>query len=134
MRPVIAYIVTALVFGGLDAVWLTSTGATLYKPVLGDLILDKPRLIPAAVFYVLYILGLVWFAILPALNAGQWSKALLNGLLFGLIAYATYDLTNQATLKVWSTRITLMDLGWGAFASAAACTVAYFVTSALSRR
>jgi uncharacterized membrane protein len=133
MRPIIAYVVTALVFGGLDFVWLSSTGATLYKPVLGDLVLDKPRLAPAAVFYVLYIFGLVWFAILPGLEAGRWSKALINGVLFGLVAYATYDLTNQATLKVWSMRITLIDLGWGAFASATACTVSYFATRALTK-
>jgi len=97
-------------------------------------VLDKPRLAPAAVFYVLYIFGLVWFAILPGLEAGRWSKALINGVLFGLVAYATYDLTNQATLKVWSMRITLIDLGWGAFASAAACMAGYFVTSALIKR
>jgi uncharacterized membrane protein len=134
VRAIIAYIVTALSFAAMDFVWLSQTGPTLYKPALGDMVLDKPRLPIAVLFYLVYIFGLVWFVVLPALNAGRWRKALINGALFGFVAYATYDLTNQATMKVWSTKVTLLDLGWGAFASAVACTVAYFLTRAPSRR
>jgi uncharacterized membrane protein len=133
VRAIIAYVATAISFAAMDFVWLSRMGPTLYKSALGDMILDMPRIPIAVLFYLIYIFGLVWFVVLPALSAGRWRKALINGALFGFVAYATYDLTNQATMKVWSTQVTLLDLGWGAFASAVACTVAYGVTRALKR-
>lgn len=133
MRAIVTYVATAIAFLALDAVWLTLTGQTLYKAVLGDLVLDQPRLGPAAAFYVIYIFGLVRFVVLPSVNTGGIGRALLEGALFGLVAYATYDLTNQATLKVWSMRITLMDLGWGAFVSAAGSAVGLLVARRFER-
>jgi uncharacterized membrane protein len=89
---------------------------------------DKPRLGAAAVFYLLYIGGIVFFAGVPAQRDGNWTIAALHGGLLGLVCYATYDLTNQATLRDWSVRITVADMAWGAALTAVAATVAYFAT------
>ena len=101
----IAYITTGLVFLAIDAIWLTVAAQRLYRPLIGDMLVEKFRLTPAALFYLLYIAGIVVFAIAPAIASGRWATALVKGALFGLFAYATYDLTNQATLKNWSTTI-----------------------------
>ncbi len=134
MRPAIAWIATALAFCAMDFLWLSNTRAWLYQPAIGALLGDSLRIGPAVAFYVLYLTGLNWFAVWPAVKAGDWSKALLNGVLFGLFAYGTYDLTNQATLKVWSTTVTLADLGWGMFVSGVAATVACVVTRTVAKR
>jgi uncharacterized membrane protein len=77
-------------------------------------------------FYAVYLAGVVLFAALPGLEARRWLRAAALGAAFGFVAYATYDLTNQATLKLWSTRVTLLDLTWGTFVSAAGATAGYF--------
>ena len=120
---VLAYIATGLVFAGLDAVWLTLTASRLYRPALQEIMADRVHVAPALAFYLLYILGLIIFAVAPGLAAGRWSIALLRGALFGLFTYMTYDLTNQATLKVWSVSITMADLCWGTVASALAAAL-----------
>ncbi len=116
----IAYAGTAIFFLALDAVWLTTMADRLYRPEIGPLMLERFVPLPAVMFYVLYILGIVVFAIAPALSDGRWLGALWRGALFGLIAYATYDLTNQATLRGWSWRVTVADLCWGTFVTGAA--------------
>jgi len=123
MQLIVAYIVAAVVFGGLDAAWLSWAGPNLYHPALGDLLAPSFRGGPAIVFYVFYLAGMVWFAVRPGL-AGGIGAATVNGALLGALAYATYDLTNQATLKVWSTQVTVIDICWGAFATAVAASVA----------
>ena len=133
VRMLIAYVAALAPFGLLDFCWLGIMGPRLYKPALGDLIAPSPRLAPAIVFYLLYIAGVVWFAVRPALEQGGWRVALVNGALFGLFAYATYDLTNQATLRIWPVRVTILDLAWGAAASAAAATVSFAVTAWTNR-
>ena len=128
MQPLAAYIATALIFGALDAIWLTKVGPKLYRPEIGELLMDGWRPAPALIFYVLYILGIQIFAVQPALAAGRWPIAAQYGALFGFFCYMTYDLTNQATMRIWSTKVTLMDIAWGTFATgmaagAAACLV-----------
>jgi uncharacterized membrane protein len=103
---------------GLDAIWLSTTAERLYRPQLGDLLAKDFRVGPAVGFYVLYVFGVVYFAAMPALKDGGWRKALLNGALLGLVAYGTYDLTNQATLRHWSALVTTIDLIWGIFLTA----------------
>ncbi len=122
-----AYAVTALIFLGLDAVWLSTMAKLLYRPLLGDMMMEKPSLAPAIAFYILYIGGIVFFVTAPALETGRWTTALLRGAIFGLVAYATYDLTNMATLKNWSPIVTWADLVWGTFATSAAATLGYLV-------
>ncbi len=117
---VIAYAGTAAAFLALDAIWLTTMADRLYRPALGALMLEHFVLLPAILFYVLYVVGIVVLAIAPALADGCWTTALWRGSVLGLIAYATYDLTNQATLRGWAWRVTVADLCWGTFVTAAA--------------
>lgn len=131
MKWIIAYGVAAIVFGLLDGLWLRWAGPNLYRPALGDVLAVKFRFAPAAIFYLIYIAGLVWFAVRPGLVLADPSVAMagvplaiLNGALLGGLAYATYDLTNQATLKQWASHITLIDIAWGASASALASGLA----------
>ena len=127
MRNFIAgYLSAALCMLALDVVWLSATAQPLYRNLLGDLLRPDFNLAPAILFYALYVFGIVWFAVVPALTAGPWTTALLNGALLGLVAYGTYDLTNQATLAKWSTIITIVDLCWGTFLTALAATAGYF--------
>ena len=128
MTWIIAFVAAAIAFGVLDAIWLGWAGENFYRPRLGEMLADSFRMGPALVFYALYVAAIVWFAVRPGL-AGGVGAAALNGALLGAICYATYDLTNQATLKQWSTTITIVDLCWGAFATAAAASVATFVVS-----
>src|SRR5690606_30897046 len=94
---VIAYLAAGIAFLIVDAIWLTTMADTLYRPLLGDKLEAQFRLAPAIAFYLIYVAGIVFFAVLPALQGGGLSKAALNGAVLGLVAYATYDLTNQAT-------------------------------------
>lgn len=123
MKWIVAYLGVGLSFGVLDALWLRWAGPNLYRPALGELLADSFRLVPAIAFYLVYIAALVWFAVRPGHAGGGIAAAALNGALLGAIAYATYDLTNQATMKVWPVHITLIDITWGAFASAVAAAV-----------
>jgi uncharacterized membrane protein len=134
MQPLAAYIATALIFGALDAIWLTKIGPKLYRPEIGELLMDGWRPAPALIFYVLYILGIQIFAVQPALAAGRWQVAAQYGALFGFFCYMTYDLTNQATMRVWSTKVTLMDIAWGTVATGIAAGAAAWLVLALLPR
>jgi uncharacterized membrane protein len=126
MRPAIAYVTTLLTFGVMDFVWLSAMASRLYRPALGNILLDDLRIGPAVVFYLLYPVGIVVFAVLPALKSDSLGTALALGALFGFIAYATYDLTNFATLRNWTITITAADMAYGAIASAIAAAAAFF--------
>jgi uncharacterized membrane protein len=130
----VAYGSAAVTFLVMDALWLSTMTGLLYRPVLGPILADQVRLVPAVVFYVLFLGGIVYFGIAPALAAERWTIALLNGALFGLLAYATYDLTNQATLELWTTKITIADMAWGAVVSGAASTAGYFAAQWIATR
>lgn len=127
-RIATSYALTLAVFLALDAVWLVTTYDRLYRPAIGHLLRDGFALAPAVAFYALYIVGLLVFAVLPGQTSGRAAVAAARGALFGLVAYATYDLTNQATLRDWPWHVTLIDLCWGALASAAAAGVACRIT------
>ena len=123
LRWSLAYLAALAVFVAGDMTWLTLTGPGLYRPVLGPMLADKPDVPTAVAFYLLYLLGVAVFAIAPGLKAGRALAALWRGALFGLIAYGVYDLTNQATLKVWSTRLSIADMSWGAVITGIAALV-----------
>jgi uncharacterized membrane protein len=125
------YVVTGLVFCALDFVWLTMIALKFYQGQIGPLLLEKPNLVPAAIFYALYVVGLVVFCVVPAVATQSWPKAALLGALLGMIAYATYDLSNLATLNGWTIPLSVMDIAWGAIASSAACTAGYFGTNVI---
>jgi uncharacterized membrane protein len=130
---IVAYLATGFAFLAADAVWLTGMNRILYQAFLGPLLLPQFKLAPAALFYLIYVLGIVFFAVTPALATGQWSTALLRGAAFGLVAYATYDLTNQATLKDWPMIVTVADMAWGTIATATGATVGFLVTQAVGK-
>lgn len=128
MKWIIAYLAAAISFGILDAFWLRWAAPNLYRPVIGAIMASEVRWGAAIAFYLIYIAGMVWFAIKPGIASGQVSIAVLNGALLGALCYATFDLTSQAVLKVWSTQISVMDIAWGAFATAVASGVACWAT------
>jgi uncharacterized membrane protein len=130
---ILSYLATAVVLLVCDIVWLSTTANTLYRPLLGDLLLEKFSLVPAVLFYVIYVSGVVFFAISPAIASGRSTTALIYGALFGFFSYATYDLTNQTTLKSWPVTITVVDLCWGTVLTAVSATLGYIAASALEK-
>jgi uncharacterized membrane protein len=128
---IVAWIVSALAFLGLDAIWLTTMTPRLYKPLIGELMRPSPDMGAAGAFYLIYVSAIVFFAVAPGLEKASMAKALLNGAILGFVAYATYDLSNQATLRIWDLRLTLADMAWGTFATAIAAGVAYVASSRL---
>jgi uncharacterized membrane protein len=130
MRRVIAYVVALVTMVVLDGVWLGVIAASLYRDALGSLMADPVNLWAAGAFYLVYPVGLVVFAVRPGDGAGAGAVA-ARGALFGLIAYATYDLTNLATLKGFPVGIALIDMLWGTVISAVASAAARRATRAL---
>lgn len=122
----IAYLAAAIVFCLMDFVWLTIVAKNFYQSRMGFLMLDEIKFSAAAAFYLLYLVGLLVFAIMPALRAQNWLLALGLSAFLGLIAYASYDLTNLSTLKGWSLSLSLVDMAWGSIVSACAGTAGFF--------
>jgi len=115
---------------GLDAVWLSTMAERFYRPMLGDLLARDFEVLPALLFYALYVFGVVFLAVVPALRLGGWRTALINGAVLGLVAYGTYDFTNQATLRHWPAIVTGLDLAWGTFLTSASAVAGYFAGKA----
>lgn len=131
LRHFVAYAVVLVAFLAIDFVWLGYVAREFYKSQMGDLLAPQPLLTPAAAFYLLYAAGLVFFAVAPGLREQSWRVALLNGAALGLIAYATYDLTNLAVVRGWPAMLSVVDLAWGACLSAAAAAIGYFAAASL---
>ena len=128
MPYAVAYVTTLVTFLAIDAVWLLTMSQRLYRRYLGGILVDSFNPAPAALFYLIYIAGIIVFATIPAFSTGKWTTAALNGALYGFFAYATYDLTNQATIRGWPTVITVADICWGSLLSAVAATVGFLLT------
>ena len=122
---VVSYFAAGAAMLVVDAIWLSAMGKLLYRPILGDILLDNFRLAPAMVFYLLYVGAIVVFAVAPAAAADRASTALLYGAMLGLVAYGTYDLTNHATLKAWTTTLTVVDMSWGATLTALSAVIGF---------
>jgi uncharacterized membrane protein len=131
MKSVTAFIATGLGFAAVDSIWLITMSTRLYKPEIGELMAENFRLGPAIVFYLLYIAGILIFAVQPALASGKWQTALVQGALFGFFCYMTYDMTNYATLRIWSLKVTILDLMWGTFLTGSAATIGFLATRKL---
>lgn len=129
----IGYLATGIAFAFIDSIWLRTMYTRLYQPEIGPL-LGNLKLAPSIVFYLLYIAGMMWFAVGPALANGRWQTALIQGAVLGCLCYATYDLTNQATLKLWSTKVTVLDIVWGTFLTGSASLVGWWATTSLMGR
>jgi uncharacterized membrane protein len=117
-KMIISYFLTLMVFLAVDMLWLGIIAKNLYQRYLGGFLTDKVNWTAALIFYLLYVAGISIFAIYPAVNKGSAINAIIMGALFGIFTYATYDLTNLATLKGWPLNIVFIDILWGAFLSA----------------
>jgi uncharacterized membrane protein len=125
MKILVVYIVTLVVLVGVDFLWLARMANSFYRPAMGDMAMDGFRAAPAVAFYLLYAIGVVAFVVRPALAAQSLGMAAAYGLLFGLVGYSVYDLTNQATLKTWPLSLTLVDMSWGAVLTAIGASAGY---------
>lgn len=128
MTNIIAYLATLIVFLGIDFVWLSYVARTFYFERMSHLMAESPNFTAAGLFYLLYVFGIVYFAVLPALKSGSVMTALLSGALLGLIAYGTYDMTNYATLKNWPLTVSLVDMVWGATLTATSAAAGFYLT------
>ena len=120
------YLISVPIFFIIDIIWLGLVARPFYQTYLADF-LGPVNWTAAVIFYLLFIVGLTFFATLPAVEAGQWQMALIYGLLFGFFTYATYDLTNLATLKDWPLIVVMVDIIWGSILGGSVATAAYFV-------
>ncbi len=121
------YLIAVFVFFAIDMVWLGLVAKNFYSRQIGFLMRENVLWLPALIFYLLFVVGLVVFVISPALQKKDWTLLLTNGALFGLITYATYDLTNLATVKGWPITVTLVDLVWGMTLSSVVSIATYFI-------
>jgi uncharacterized membrane protein len=124
-----SYLVAVPVFFAIDMLWLGLIANNLYRKGIGFIMKDSPNWSAAIVFYLLYLAGMVFFVIQPSLEKQSWKYALFVGMFFGFITYATYDLTNLATLKNWPVHITLIDLLWGTFLGGSVSVITHFIAS-----
>jgi uncharacterized membrane protein len=127
-RLAIAYGSSLIVFLLLDTGWITMVVLPMYKSELSSIMLDRPSLPSAIAFYLLYMVGLVYFAIAPGLRQESWTIALLNGALYGFFAYVTYSLTNLSVLRGWTNAIAASDIGWGVVVSGVTAVAATLIT------
>jgi len=127
MEHIKTFFIAFAVFLGIDMLWLTVIAQKFYKAQIGHLMADKAKLLPAAIFYVLFIAAMAYFVIAPALEHQNLSRLILSAAIFGLVTYATCDLTNMATLKDWPVLVTVVDLAWGTFISLAVSVITYLI-------
>lgn len=121
------YAIALPVFFAIDMVWLGLVAKGFYRAQIGTLMKTDVNWTAAIIFYLIFIAGLVVFVIAPAVEKGSWTHAILFGALFGLVCYATYDLTNLAVAKDWPLLVTIVDLVWGAVLAASVSTITYFI-------
>lgn len=121
------YLLSVPVFFAIDMVWLGLVAPRFYRAQIGHLLSGTVNWVPAILFYLLFLVGLLVFAVAPALHSGAWTDALVYGGLFGFFTYMTYDLTNFATMKDWPLLVTVVDLIWGTVLSGAVATATYFL-------
>lgn len=124
----VSYLLTAIVFFAIDMVWLGLIAKNLYRKYLGDFLSDTINWKAAIIFYCLFIVGIFIFVIMPAVEKNSITKAIVLGALFGFFTYATYDLTNLATLKNWPLPIVFIDMAWGALLTAIVSTAGFYIT------
>ena len=127
MEHIKTFLIAFAVFLGIDMLWLTVIAQKFDKAQIGHLMADKARLLPAAIFYVLFIAAMAYFVIAPALEHQNLTRLILSAAIFGLVTYATYDLTNMATLKDWPPLVTVVDIAWGTFLSLAVSLITYLI-------
>ena len=127
-----AYLITLVVFFGIDIIWLGVIAKDLYRNKIGFIMKDNFNMTAAFIFYMVFIIGLMFFVINRAVSLGSWQYALWGGMFFGLVTYATYDMTNLATLKDWPLSLTFIDIIWGSILNGATSLISYFIINSLN--
>lgn len=128
----ISYLLTAIVFFAVDITWLGFIAKSIYQKYLGNFLSDKVNWPAAIIFYLLFITGIFYFTIMPAVEKNSLAKAVIAGVLFGFFTYATYDLTNLATLKNWPLPIVFIDILWGSVLTGIVSTAGYYIVKWVS--
>jgi uncharacterized membrane protein len=128
IKILLVYLLSFGVFLAIDSVWLVKVSPKLYKDNIGHLMSDKPQLWAALLFYVIFMAGLLTFVVIPALNDKSIAHAAIYGAIFGLVTYATFDLTSQAVFKGWPIKITILDLLWGTSLTAIVSVIVYWIS------
>ena len=121
------YLATLIAFIAIDMFWLGLIARSFYRKHIGFIMATSPNWTAAMIFYLIFVAGLIFFAVAPGLQAGSFGKTLLLGALYGFITYATYDLTNLATLKDWPVFLTLVDILWGTVLAILVSSSSYFI-------
>ena len=129
MKNLLLYGITTIIFFAIDMVWLGVVARNLYKQKLGFILSPEVNWAAAIIFYIIYIGGILFFAVLPASKEMSWQTALLNGALLGGMCYATYDLTNMATIAKWPLEIVLIDIVWGMVLTGSVATLSYIASA-----
>jgi len=124
-------IIASLIFLIIDVIWLSISVKSFYKPNIGHLLLDKPIIWAASMFYLIYVIGLAIVVIEPSINSKSLSKAIYLGFVFGLVSYGTYNLTNMATIKGWSPIVVFVDMLWGGLLTSFSCYAGILISKRL---
>jgi uncharacterized membrane protein len=124
------YLITLIAFLGIDSFWLGLVAPSFYRSQIGHLMADNPNFFVAGIFYLLFVYGLLIFIVEPGIKNVSLQNAVMNGAFFGLITYATYDLTNFATLENWSLLVTVVDMAWGTIL----CSLVTLVSVSVGKR
>jgi len=131
LKQIALYLGTVVVFFAIDLVWLNFVAKDFYRRHIGSLLLDQFNMPVALAFYLLYIVGIIVFAVLPGVDKGSIVEALWRGALFGLVAYGTYDLTNLSTLKDWSPLLSVVDMAWGTVLTGTVASASWWIAGLL---
>ena len=126
-KILISYVLTSIVFFVVDMLWLGIIAKGIYRNYLGNFLSDEVNWLAAIIFYLIFIAGIMFFAVYPAAHKESFVNAIVLGALFGFFTYATYDLTNYATLKDWPIQMVFIYIAWGAFLSAVVSLSGYYI-------
>ena len=124
---IVATILASLIFLIIDVIWLSFATKSFYRPLIGNLLTDKPVMWAAALFYIIYVMGMSLVVIQPCIDSSNIMKTIYTGFIFGLVAYGTYNLTNMAVLKGWSPAVTFVDMFWGGSLTAFSATTGLYL-------
>ena len=123
----VATLIASLIFLIIDVIWLSYATKSFYRPLIGNLLSDKPVMWAAALFYILYVFGMALVVIQPCIDSASLFKTVYTGFVFGLVAYGTYNLTNMAVIKGWSPTVTFVDMFWGGSLTAVSATTGLYL-------
>jgi len=123
----VATLIASVIFLIIDVIWLSFATKSFYRPLIGNLLTDTPVMWAAALFYILYVLGMALVVIQPCVDSASLFKTIYTGFIFGLVAYGTYNLTNMAVLKGWSPTVTFVDMFWGGSLTAVSATTGLYL-------